>query len=147
MLAENEFSIEEEEVDEETEEKVRETLSLFYFIFFSYCIYVKSSIVLKNLFQLIHDVSTKNFSSSSYSLKCSNRSKRHFGAQEYLNFPQLFSLRKFETSLCVKNKAKSRLVYSHKMNKKRGPGFLAVSEFWLHPPPPLLVYTGKHDST
>ncbi len=34
MLAENEFSIEEEEVDEETEEKVRETLSLFYFIVF-----------------------------------------------------------------------------------------------------------------
>jgi hypothetical protein len=32
MLAENEFSIEEEEVDEETEEKVRETFILLYFI-------------------------------------------------------------------------------------------------------------------
>ncbi len=41
MLAENEFSIEEEEVDEETEEKVRETFILLYFIVFFntlYCI-------------------------------------------------------------------------------------------------------------
>jgi hypothetical protein len=34
MLAENEFSIEEEEIDEETEEKVRETFILLYFIVF-----------------------------------------------------------------------------------------------------------------
>jgi hypothetical protein len=49
MLAENEFSIEEEEVDEETEEKVRE----LYFIVLFTTVYGKSSIVLKNLFQLI----------------------------------------------------------------------------------------------
>jgi hypothetical protein len=35
MLAENEFSIEEEEVDEETEEKVRETLLSYILQFYS----------------------------------------------------------------------------------------------------------------